>query len=193
MGRNRPTLPYSVRAIFPFKKILILLTDSFHCSGTYRAGGDHTRVSIRWYRESFTSQIQIGNPIGIVLNPSFNPITFQNDFALLHFEANFFPTLNVIRFHFAPVVGPLTVYLAGFGLIHPDATGGVSIPNVGPLEVGACPAPENGITTTETHMCASSPTIALCAGDNGAGIFAEIGGRRVLVSFFLLAPHKVFY
>lgn len=138
-------------------------------------------MSIRWYRDSFTTAIISTDPIKIVLNTQFNPITFQNDFALLHFEPDTFPALNVIQFHFTAVTIGLQVSLAGFGLINQDATSGVPIPNVGALEVAACPEADSPLLTTETHMCASSPSIALCSGDNGSGIFATIDNRRVLV------------
>lgn len=155
-----------------------LYTHFIYC----RAEGDHEKVSIRWYRDSFTSTIENGNPTKIVLNNQFNPTTYENDFALLRFEADYFPELNVIPFHFGAVADGLAASVAGFGLYHPDATGGIANPNVGELLVEACPAAgASPLVTTGTHMCASAPKVALCSGDNGAGIFATIDNERVLV------------
>lgn len=108
---------------------------------------------------------------------SFDVVTFANDLAVLQFDTNVFPALNVIAIGSAAATG--TTFVASYGFTGPNSLEPSQIPNVAEQRVGPC---DGTLETTPEHFCATAQgTTVVCLGANGAGLYAGAGADRRLV------------
>lgn len=95
---------------------------------------------------------------------------------MLQFPENTFPENSFVRLDFTSA-GPVA-FAVGFSSNTDFGIG--RVPNVGQQDVVAC---TTALADATSHICAAFATTALCAGDNGAGLYVQNeDGTRGLVS-----------
>lgn len=132
----------------------------------------------RWFVEP--GQIQRADAIYVQPIKIFEDPSLENDLAIVIFNNNVFPALNVIRIAgTTPTAG--AAFVAGYGFVSPTSTDASLVPLLAPLTVAA--ACSEDVAATPSHFCAATDAPAiLCPGDNGAGIFVDNGSGVELVS-----------